>query len=307
MNGTTMRVRGARPLRYLCAVFSALLLFSACESPSGESNAPLLQALAVPAELDVVYGPVNHDNPFEHVGMRHNDAVHSVVLAAQPWDTLSIPTMYSRIQKAIPSWAASAMDVPSEMGTAHVKTAFAMKIDSSARLQLASFDRPGYSAREIRYLRAIGSLLCEARSFPELEKGINDIERAVLSESWPEGNRTEIAARVAISVTKHSLAYWKHVFRTAAGIPESDLATAPTLRKQTELLIKLLGKCEIVVGADAMAATSAGEAAAGMGFLAQLQAAIISGGAVSTIVAVLVYWEDIVGFFREICPWKSTI
>ena len=56
-----------------------------------------------------------------------------------------------------------------------------------------------------------------------------------------------------------------------------------------------------------MAATSAGEAAAGMGFFAQIQAAIISGGAVSAIVAVLVYWEDIAGFFREICPWKSNI
>lgn len=309
MNGNAMRAASARTIRLFSAFTIAVALLVACDMPPNESNGPDSplagqQAIAVSAARQVVYGPVNNSNPFEHVGLRHNDAVHAVMLAAQPWDTLSFPTMNARIQKSIPAWAADEMDVPEDRALLHVKTAYAMRVDSTARRQLASFDRPGYTPRETRYLRRIGTLLCESTRFDQLEQGLLSIERDILSETWPADRTKETAALVAISIAKHSLAYWKHVFCVAEGIDPADVDATGSLRKQHSLLLHLITRCDIVVAADVIAGTAAGQGAAVFGPLVQLEAAILSGATVSALVATLVYWPEIVGFLREICPWK---
>ncbi|MDX9759624.1 MAG: hypothetical protein RBU27_10730 [Bacteroidota bacterium] len=303
MNGTTRRGLSARFVGHCGTLILALALLTGCESTPNDADAPLL-AMAVPVERTVPYGPVNTDNPYEHIGLRHNEAVHAVILAAQPWDTLSIPTMNARIQKAIPEWAERAMKVPYECARAHVKTAFAMKIDTSARRLLATFDAPGYTTRERDYLRRIGTLLRDAASFAELESGLLHIERDILAEAWPTDAGTEAAARIAISIAKHSLAYWKMVFATAAGVRPSDLAKQASIHGTNEELIKIITKCEFVVAADALAGISAAETVAVLGPLVQLEAAVISGGAVSIIVATFVFHEEIVGFLRSLCPWR---
>ncbi|MBE0643479.1 MAG: hypothetical protein IH600_05325 [Bacteroidetes bacterium] len=303
MNGNTMRACCTQPLRFLTAITAVLLLFAACDDPSEESDTPVIPVLAMPGEADIAYGPVNDANPFEHVGLRHNECVHAVIRAAQPWDTLSMPTMFSRIQKSIPDWGAASLDVPRDRGMMHVQTAFAMKIDSAARHQLSAFDAAGYSAREIGFLRRIGRTLCTVTTFPSLEAELLVIEKDILSETWPAGDSTETAARIAISVAKHSGAYWKRMFCVTAGVDPGAMMKTASLRKSTDLLIHLTTKAQIVTAADVIAAVSAGEASAIFGPLAQLQAAILSGGAVSIIVATLVYFEDIVGFLRSVCPW----
>ena len=309
MNGIATRAFLARLIRHCFTLTIAVALLVACDTPPNEYNGPASpvagqQAIAVSAARQVVYGPVNNSNPFEHVGLRHNDAVHAVMLAAQPWDTLSFPTMNARIRKSIPAWAVEEMDVPEDRAMLHVKTAYAMRVDSTARRQLASFDRPGYTARETRYLRRIGTLLCEATRFDQLEQGLLSIERDILAEAWPADRTKETAALVGISIAKHSLAYWKHVFCVAEGIDPADADATVSLRKQSSLLLHLITRCDIVVAADVIAGTAAGEGAAVFGPLVQLEAAIVSGATVSAFVAILVYWPDIVGFLREICPWK---
>lgn len=307
MNGNSVRAYCAQPLHFLAVISMTLLLFAACDQTPGEASAPVISALAVPSGMEVVYGPVNKSNPFEHVGMRHNDLVHAVIVSAEPWDTLSIPTMFSHIQKSAVEWSGIAMDIPSERAILHVKTAFAMKLDSSARHQLAEFDAPGYSAREIRYIRRIGILFCESTTFTDLEQGLLGIERDVLAEQWPAGNSVEISARIAISVAKHSCAYWKRMFFVAAGVDPSAISkfsaagSSTTLAKPSELRLHLLTKLEMVAAADVMAATSAAEAVAALGPLRQIEAAIVSGGAVSLVVAALLYFENFVGFLRSVC------
>jgi hypothetical protein len=310
MNGITVRARCTRTLRLLTVLSAALLLSAACDDPPNEASAPVIPTRALPEGLEVVYGTVNKANPFEGVGLRHNDLVHAVLTSTEPWDTLSIPTMLSHIQKSIPAWGEEALQVPPERGIAHVKTAFAMKIDTTARRRLAEFDMPGYTARETGYLRQLGTLLCEARTFAALEGGLLDLERRILAETWSADGVSESAARIAISVAKHSCAYWKQVFCIASDIDPTTLtmnaaARRNALQKPAELLIHLVTKTELILAADVMAATSAGEAAAPLGPLHQLEAAIISGGAVSIVVTVLVYFDEIVKFLRSLCPWHS--
>ncbi len=305
MNGNTMRAFGAQLPRILTAITVVLLLCTACDDPPPSDSSDVLPALAMPADPAFACGPVNTANPLEHVGLRHNACVHSVILAAEPWDTLSMPTMFSRIQKAIPAWGEEAIGIPLERGIAHVKTAFALRIDSTARRQLAEFASPGCSPREIAYLRRIGRALCEMTSFRALEAGLLAIEKDILSESWPKGDSTEMAARVAISVAKHSCAYWKNVFCISAGIDPSTIDDVSSFRKSTELLIHLTSRTEIVTAADVVAAVSAAEAAAVFGPLAQLEAAVVSGGAVSIVVATLVYFQEIKGFLQSLCPWSD--
>ncbi len=311
MNGITVRARCTRTLRLLVVVSAALLLSAACDDPPSEDSSPVIPTRALPEGMEVVYGAVNKANPFEGVGLRHNDLVHAVLVSAQPWDTLSIPTMLSHIQKSVPAWAENALDVPAYRGIAHVKTAFALKIDTTARRRLAAFDEPGYTARETGYLRQLGTLLCEARTFTALEGGLLDLERHILAETWPTDDATESAARIAISVAKHSCAYWKRVFCAAADVDPAGLPISAStagngrLTKSAELLIHLVTRTEIIVAADAMAATSAGEAAAPLGPFHQLEAAIISGGVVSVVVTALVYFDEIVTFLRSLCPWHS--
>jgi hypothetical protein len=311
MNGNTVRAYCAQPLRFLAIITATLLLFAACDRPPNESSLPAVSAMAVPAGMGVVYGPVNKANPFEHVGLRHNDLVHAVMVAAEPWDTLSIPAMFSHIRETTPEWSEAAMDVPRTRGIGHVQTAFALLIDSSARHQLAEFAAPGYTARELGYIRRIGTLLCNATTFPELEQGLLDIETNILAEKWPEGDSKEMYARIAISVAKHSCAYWKRMFFVAAGADPTDplnfgaSGNPGSFAKSTELLLKLLTKSETVIAADIMAAISAAEAAAALGPLRQFEAAIVTGGAVSLVVGAMLYFMDFIEFIRSLCPGGS--
>ncbi|MFZ1728664.1 MAG: hypothetical protein WBQ23_07665 [Bacteroidota bacterium] len=312
MNGNTVRAYCAQPLRFLAIISAAMLVFAACDNPPVENTTPVYSALAMPAGMPVMYGPVNKSNPFEYVGLRHNDLVHAAISAAEPWDTLSLPVMLAHFRKTIPEWSEAAMDVPRLRGIGHVQTAFALQIDSSARYQLAEFAAPGYTARELGYIRRIGTLLCNAATFSALEQGLLDIERNILAEQWPDGDRKEMYARIAISVAKHSCAYWKRMFFVAAGADPSELSkfgnsgSPGCFAKSTELLIHLVTKSETVIAADIMAATSAGEAAAALGPLKQIEAAIVSGSAVSLIVAALLYFNDVVEYIRSLCPSGSS-
>ena len=303
MNGNTRRALRARAVRNLSILALCLLFATACDTPPSGSDDVAPHAMSLPKSFDVVYGPMNPQNPFEHVGLRHNDAVHSVLRSAEAWDTLSIPTMNARIRRAIPTWAETAMDTPADRALAHVKTGFALRIDTTARRLLAGCDAVGRSEREARYLRRIGSLLCDAGSFEELERGLLAIEADALGETWPADRTRENSALIAVSVAKHSLAYWKRLFLASAGFAADGEAAA--LGKMNGLLIHIVTKAEMVVGCDVLAAVTVAEGTAVFGPLGQLEAAIISGGTVSILVATLVYWEDIVSFLRDICPWKN--
>lgn len=290
-------------------VAAALLLCAACDNPPLDHTDETFHALSMPGEMRVVYGPINDENPFEDIGLRHNDLVHAVLMSARSWDTLNVDAMLAHIRGNIPAWAEAALDVPIAHGDLHVATAFALRIDSTARHRLASFDAEGYSPREIRYLRRIGALLQQVCTFPELERDLLALEEEILREEWPTDLLGEPAARTAISIAKHSAAYWKHVFCLAVGIDPGTLkriaGAEAGLGKPAELLVRATTRSQIVMAADVIAGVTAAENATPLGPAGQLEAGIISGGAVSIIVATIVYFDEIVNFFRSIGDWLS--
>ncbi|MBR9979193.1 MAG: hypothetical protein KFH87_14000 [Bacteroidetes bacterium] len=291
------------------AVAAAVLLCAACDNPPLDHADETLHALAMPGEMQVVYGPVNDENPFEETGVRHNELVHAVLMSAQSWDTLDIEAMLAHIRGSIPPWAEAALGVPFDRSEIHVATAFALRIDSTARHQLASFNAEGYSHREIRYIRRIGELLRKVCTFPELERDLLALEEEILSEEWPSDLPAEPAARTAISIAKHSAAYWKHVFCLAAGIDPVTLTRIAgaegSIGKPAELLVRATTRSQIVMAADVISGVTAAEHATPLGPMRQLEAAIISGGAVSIIVATIVYFDEIINFFSSIGDWLS--
>lgn len=303
----------ARPIRFLFVALTTLVLFAACSEPQVEAPEVPSEYLAM-RKSDIVYGPVNTANPFEHVGQRHNDLVHAVIGSLHAWDTLDSSHMLGRIQTSGGAWAQEEYDLSADRSMELVQAAFAMKIDSSAPQRLAAYESASLTAREEAYLHRIGELLCEENRFDDVEAGLLDIERDILAESWPAGDSTETAARIAISVAKHSFAYWKRMMCTVYGIEDGSVSAGTATvsgtpggslgKTATDVIVEATSRSEIVMAADVIGAIAAGQNAQPLGPLAMLEAAVITGGTLSLTVAVLVYWPEIKTFAKKLLPWN---
>jgi hypothetical protein len=137
--------------------------------------------------------------------------------------------------------------------------------------------------------------------FEDIENAMSGLEKEILAEKWPAGDSTEVAARIAISIAKHSFAYWKRMMRNVYGL---DQVNASAMSKTAEDVVIATSKTEIITAADVFAGVTAAENAQGAGLLAQIGAAIVTGGLVSLIVTVIVYFDDIVSFFGFLLPWN---
>ena len=303
----------ARPIRFLFLALTSLGLLAACSEPQTEAPEVPSEYLAM-RKSDIVYGPINTANPFELVGQRHNDLVHAVIASLHAWDTLDTSHMLGRIQTSGAAWAQDEYDLSADRGMELVQAAFAMKIDSSAPQRLAIYECTSLTAREEAYLHRIGELLCKENRFDEVEAGLLEIERDILAESWPAGDSTEAAARIAISVAKHSFAYWKRMMCTVYGIEDADGSSGTTTvsgtsdgslgKTATDVIVEATSRSEIVMAADVIGAIAAGQNAQPLGPLAMLEAAVITGGTLSLTVAVLVYWPEIKTFASKLMPWN---
>jgi len=290
----------AQPLRFLIVVLCSVIMFGACSEQPSESSALPSSYLAL-RKSDVVYGPLNESNPFEHVGLRHNDLVHAVVASARPWDTLSAGNLLERTRLTAAEWSAEHLGFTADEIGDHIQTAFAMGIDSMARYQLAAFDSDRMTTREIDYIRSIGEVLCSSGRFEDIEEALLDLETDILTEAWPAGDSTEIHARIAIAVAKHSFSYWKQMMITAHGL---DGATASALSKTSTDVIELTTRADIIAAADVLVAVTTAENLEGVPILKRLGISILTGGAVSLIVAIVVYAKEIVGFLGSLLPWN---
>lgn len=303
----------ARPIRFLFIALTSFIMLAACSEPQTEAPEIPSHYLAM-RKSDIVYGPVNTANPFEHVGQRHNDMVHAVIESLHAWDTLDMSHILGRIQTSGAAWAQEKYDLDSDRSMKLVQSAFAMKIDSSAPQRLAAYESASLTAREEAYLHRIGELLCEENRFDEVEAGLLDIERDILAESWPAGDSTETAARIAISVAKHSFAYWKRMMCTVYGIEDGSVSGGTATvggtsggslgKTATDVIVEATSRSEIVMAADVIGAIAAGQNAQPLGALAMLEAAVITGGTLSLAVAVIVYWPEIREFVGKLMPWN---
>lgn len=296
----SIRAYCALPFRFLTLVLSSIVLFGACsDQPSGSTTLP--SSYIAMRKSEVVYGPMNNANAFESTGVRHNDLVHAVVASARPWDTLSTGNLLERTRLAAAEWGTDQLGFePDDIG-GHIQTAFALGIDSTARYRLADYASDRMTDRECGYIRSIGEVLHRVGDFETIEKALLNLEAAILSENWPAGDTTEIHARIAIAVAKHSFAYWKHMLIVAHGL---DVASAPTLAKSATDVIELTTRAEIITAADVLVAVTTAENLEGVPILKRLGISILTGGTVSLIVAILVYAKEIVGFLGSLLPWN---
>ena len=157
------------------------------------------------------------------------------------------------------------------------------------------------TGREVAYIRSIGDVLCRSARFEDIEQALLELEDEILSETWPAGDSTEIHARIAISVAKHSFAYWKHMMIVAHGL---DGASASPLSKSATDVIELTTRADIITAADVLVAVTTAENLEGVPILERLGISILTGGTVSLLVAILVYAKEIVSFLGSLLPWN---
>ncbi|MCB2205276.1 hypothetical protein KQI65_11045 [bacterium] len=295
--------RGTQYLR-LAQSITILLVAGTLLCSCGESSneAPTLPSsyLAM-RKSDLVHAPYHRSNPFDSVGIQHNMLVHHFISSTVPWDTLEMSHMLGRCQSSAAEWGNKMLGYSREQSLGLVQSAFALGIDSTARLRLAAYDSPLATSRERHYLRRIGEIFCEQTRFEETQRQLDNLEREILAEQWPEGNETEVLARMAISIARHSYAYWKRMMVEVSGLPSDEGALRKTA---TDVIIRTNSKVQIISAADVIAGTSAAEAVSGAGLLTQIKVGLISAGAVSGAVAVIVYFDDIVSFLNGIMPWN---
>jgi len=290
----------AYSIRLFAALFTCALLLVSCAEHKDE--APTLpESYTAMRKSNLVHARYNAQNPFDSIGIKHNQIVHAIVASMRPWDTLDVSHMLGRCQTTTCSWAMELLHLSQEQSMELVQSAFALRIDSSARRKLAAYAHDGATEREQVYIRRLGDILCARDRFEDTERALDALERDILAEAWPRGDSTEVLARMAISIARHSFVYWKRMMCTVTPGLESDGALAKTAE---DLVIRTNSKTKLIVAADVFAGTSAAEAAAGGGILAQIQAGLISAATVSAVVAIIVYSDDIVSFLGSLLPWN---
>jgi len=286
--------------RHLVLASVIILLLSACDHRSDEAPTLPSSYLAM-RHSSPVHAPYHDANPFDSIGIRHNQCVQYFVASAKPWDTLDVSRLLGSCRTSARDWAVAQLGVSQEQSLGLVRAAFAMGIDSTARRRLAAYESERATSREKMYLRRLGDILCAEDRFEDTERLLAALERDILAEHWPEGDSTEVLPRMAISIARHSHAYWKRMMLEVAPKASADGALS---RAAVDLLIHTNSKTKIIVAADVFAGTSAAEAAAGAGILTQIKVGLISAGTVSAAVAIIVYFDDVVSFLNSLLPWN---
>jgi hypothetical protein len=289
------RIAVATRVFSLCMI--ALITGLACDET--RDNHPLSPSRST-AEADaagVVYGPVNDDNPFEAVGLGHNDILHAGLSGLHPIDTTSADLMAERFRTRIREWS-SFSGYDGQMTERSIQHATKLLTPEGKRLSLRDYDVHGLTEREARYLGKIGEVLSSRGSFADIETALLDLEAEILAEQWPSDQRIEALPRIAISVAKHSFAYWKHVMTYALDIDKLSFGKGDIGPR--DVVIEAVTACDVIVSADVMGACAGAEYFQAMGPGATLAGAIIVGGASSLGTAALVYHKEIGRFFKRL-------
>ena len=298
----TKHAQRAYAILFLSCTLLLTTLLVGCDSAEEESTPTLPSSWLAMRKGDLVTADYHARNPFDSIGIRHNQILHHVIASMHPWDTLDVSHMLGRSQTAVCDWSVSRLGMSQDESMGLVQSAYALRTDSSARQRLASIDGNGMTERERHYLRRLGELLCEEDRFEDTDRKLAELERDILAESWPQGDSTEVLPRIAISIARHSYAYWKRMMCTARSLPDADGTLSKTA---TDLLIITNSETKIIVAADVFAGISAAKAVSGLGILTTLQVGLVSAGTVSAAVAIIVYADEIVSSLNKLLPWNG--
>ena len=289
--------RASMPALLLPVAFLAMMLVIACsDAPDSTPSSPT-RALTVTDPAIVTYGPISETNPFEKVGLRHNDIVHAGLTGLLPEDTGSSEAMMHRCIERVREWSSFANN-ENELTETCIDVAVGTSGARDYREELRTLDDPKYTERELRYLRRLGEVLSIRGTFDEIEKELLHLERDILSEPWPSDNRSETTPRIAIAVAKHSYAYWKRVMILALNLDKLPLSKGVV--GEMDIVIEGATAGQMVVAADVMGACSGGEHFAPLGPEKAIVGAVVVGGVSSLGMAVLVYHDKISRFFKRL-------
>jgi hypothetical protein len=281
----------------LSAALLIALIMVACSNDNDPTAVSPSRSSAVIDPSVVVYGTVNYSNPFESVGLRHNDIVHAGLTGLLASDTTSSSAMVQRMIERTREWA-SFSNYDAALSDACIDQSMLRDPAKDYRAMLATIDNPRYSERENRFLRKLGKVLSTRGSFEDVEKGLAMLEMDILAEAWPADQSAEAAPRIAIAVAKHSFAYWKRVLTLALDLDKRTLGK--TAFEPVDIIIEGATPGQMIVAADVAGAISGAEACAPAGPEKQLIGAIIVGGTSSLVAAVVVHHKKIISFFRRL-------
>ncbi len=290
-------LRKSTALRILPITLLAMALAAACSNDKEDTPFAPSRGMAIPDPAIVIYGPVNHGNPFEEIGLRHNDVVHAGLTGLLPADTASSDIMLQRCVERVREWSAFA-NYDHEQTAKAIAHALTRDAARDYRKELLDLSDPKYSERELRYLHRLGEVLSIRATFDDVEKEVLRLEKEILSESWPADNRSETAPRIAIAVAKHSFAYWKRVMTLALDLDKLPLGKGTV--GPMDIIIEGASAGQMVVAADVAGACAGAEYFAPLGPEKQLIGAVVVGGVSSLGTAVIVYQDKISRFFKRL-------
>ncbi|MCZ7556759.1 MAG: hypothetical protein M5R41_10200 [Bacteroidia bacterium] len=281
----------------LSVVLVIALIAVACSKDDESTAVSPGRSSAVVDPSVVVYGVTNYSNPFESVGLRHNDIVHAGLTGLLASDTVSSTAMVERMIERTREWVAfSSYDAA--LSDACIDQGIARDPAKDYRAVLAGLNNPEYTERENRFLRKLGKVLATRGTFAEVEKGLALLEMDILAEPWPADRNAESAPRIAIAVAKHSFAYWKRVLSLALSLDRNALGK--TSNEPVDITIEDASPGQMIVAADVAGAITGAERYAGAGPEKQIIGAVIVGGTSSLFTAVIVHHKKIIGFFRRL-------
>ena len=163
----------------------------------------------------VAHGPLNPDNPYDSVGIIHNEQCEFYMGYIAETDT-TIAQVWAHLSAAVQNlgtnegWGQPYIDALLDSAKAQWN-----RLDASYDPieELQSYNSGGaFTEREVQYMNRIGFAFEVAQDSIVLMDSVSQIEADVNTESW---NTDESAARSVISIAKHSFCFWGGFFNWA--------------------------------------------------------------------------------------------
>ena len=259
---------------------SVSILLTSCDSKNTEILSP-----SNGMTFSFKKAPFNNNNPFDSVGFYHNEMIR---YGLEGVDT-NIDTTASLFWASMKTQM-SMIDGVTESQLQEYADTVGQYPNRDWRDYLSKYSSTEFTAREIHYINRIGDFLLMDIDTTEGLDSLGQIEADIIAESWPAGDTTEVAARLCISVAKHSYYWWKQFFTS-----EFQKSNASSEEEEDKL--------SKVVAADVAGVLSWGASTYILGGPITLV-----GGAAATVGASITkgikeYWEDIKSGIDSALDW----
>lgn len=229
--------------------------------------------------------PFNNNNPFDSVGFYHNELIR--------YGLVGVDTNVDSTASLFWASMKNQMAMIDGVTVSHLQEwadTVSQHPNRDWRDYLSSYSSADFTAREISYINRIGNLLQMDIDTTEGLDSLAQIEADIVMENWPAGDTTEVAARICISVAKHSYYWWKSFF------PSSFQKSNTSTEEEEDKLSK-------VVAADVAGVASWATAAAITGGPITLVGAAAASASASITSAIKNYWDDIESGINSALEW----